>query len=436
MKAFERRWRQSLAARITLVFLVLLLVVQVVSFTSLRFSLAKSAHRKMPVTLAHGGRLFNTLLERKAQALAVGAQLLTSDSTFRDDVLATQENDTILSAIANHGRRIGATMTAFLNSDFGLRVTTHARPEELAPLIAQLAAQATELHLAAPAGRARGFDARNASATALVGTSPYQAVLVPVKAPLLKGWILMAFPVDVQLQRDMSQLSGVDLTLLTRATPREPWSVRLSSLKPALANDLADHAWADSTADGGMESVFAQGEELGVHALSLGVEHRADKGVLALLSLSVDDAVRLPADLQIALIVITLAAVAVFAAGSVVTARRVTTPLRGLVQAAERLGAGDYVTPMHGLAREDEVGDLSQSFERMRISIAENQAQVLRLAYWDSLTGLPNRARFRECVGAAIRDAATEQLASGAPAAVAVIMLDLNRFKHVNDVLG
>ena len=170
--------------------------------------------------------------------------------------------------------------------------------------------------------------------------------------------------------------------------------------------------------------------------LVLGADHRADKGVLALLSLSVDDAVRLPADLQIALIVITLAAVAVFAAGSVVTVRRVTTPLRGLVQAAERLGAGDYVTPMRGLTHEDEVGDLSQSFERMRVSIAENQAQVLRLAYWDSLTGLPNRARFRESVGAAIRAAAVEQSAGGAPPAVAAVMLDLNRFKHVNDVLG
>ncbi len=434
MNAPERRWRQSLAARITLVFLVLLLAVQVVSFASLRFSLLKNAHHELPVKLAHGAQLLDTLLERKAQALAVGAQLLASDTAFRDDVLLSEHDDTIRSAVANHGTRIGATMTAFLNADFGLRVTSHAHPEELAPLIAQLAAQATGLNLAA--GPARGFDSRHASAIALVGASPYQAVLVPVKAPTLKGWVLMAFPVDVQLQRDMSQLFGLDLTLLTRAMARGPWSVKVSSLTPGRANDLADHAWVDPTADGGMESVSAQGEELGVRALPLGVDHRADKGVLALLSLSVDDAVRVPADLQIALIAITLAAVAVFAAGSVVTARRVTTPLRGLVQAAERLGAGDYVTPMRGLAREDEVGDLSQSFERMRVSIAENQAQVLRLAYWDSLTGLPNRARFRESVAAAIRDANVEQLASGSPAAVAVIMLDLNRFKHVNDVLG
>jgi diguanylate cyclase (GGDEF)-like protein len=432
----ERPWRISLAARITLVFLVLLLAVQVVSFSALRLSLLKHAHHKLPVTLAHGGQLLNTLLERKAQALAVGAQLLTSDSTFREDVLRTQDDDTILSALANHGTRIGATMTAFLDNDFELRVTTHDHPDELAPLIAQLAAQATDLALASPAGRARGFDSRHASAIALVGANPYQAVLVPVKAPLLKGWVLMAFPVDVQLQRDISTLSGLDLTLLTRATPREPWSVKLSSLSAVRANDLAAHAWTESTVSSDMESVPAQGEELGVRALPLGPDHRADKGVLALVSLSVDDAVQLPQELQIALIVITLAAIAVFAAGSLVTARRVTTPLRGLVDAAERLGAGDYTTPMRGLTRADEVGDLSQSFERMRISVAENQAQILRLAYWDSLTGLPNRARFRESVGAAIRDADAEHIAHGTVAAVTVIMLDLNRFKHVNDVLG
>ena len=435
MKSRERRWRRSFAARITLVFLVLLLAVQVVSFSALRFSLVKNAHRNLPVELEHGGQVLNTLLERKAQAQTLGAQLLAADTAFRDDVLQTQDDATILSAIANHGKRVGATMMAFLGADFTLRVTTHGHPAELAPLIAQLAAQASELHLASTPVPGRRFDPRGVSTIALVGADPYQAVLVPVWAPQLRGWVLMGFAVDAQLQRDVNKLSGRDLTLLARATPREPWSVKLSGLPPPVARDLAEHAWPDST-DSGMQSVVVQGEELGVHAFPLGTDRRTDKGVLALVSLSVDDAVRLPTDLQIALIMITLAAIAVFAAGSVITARRVTTPLRGLVEAAERLGAGDYGTPMRGLTREDEVGDLSQSFERMRTSIAENQAQVLRLAYWDSLTGLPNRARFREACAAAIRAAATEHLASGAPASVAVIMLDLNRFKHVNDVLG
>ena len=180
-----------------------------------------------------------------------------------------------------------------------------------------------------------------------------------------------------------------------------------------------------------MTSLAVGGEELGVRVRTLGVGRETDAGagVRALISLSVDEAVRLPRDLQLALLVITLLGIVVFAFGSVFTARRVTTPLRGLADAAERLGRGDYRTPMLGLKRDDEIGELSQSFERMRQNIAENQAQILRLAYWDSLTGLPNRARFREAVNDAI--------AAAAPgSSVAIVMLDLNRFKHVNDVLG
>jgi diguanylate cyclase (GGDEF)-like protein len=61
--------------------------------------------------------------------------------------------------------------------------------------------------------------------------------------------------------------------------------------------------------------------------------------------------------------------------------------------------------------------------------VAEHRAEALRLAYRDPLTGLPNRASFRDSVTQAIR-----QTAPGC--SLAVVMLDLNRFKHVNDVLG
>jgi diguanylate cyclase (GGDEF)-like protein len=421
VNARDRLWRRSLGARIIVLFLALLLAVQLVSFVSLRASLSSHAHRKLPTKLLEGERLLQNLLDRKAQAVTDGAQLLAADYGFRE-ALSSNDTDTIVSVLANHGARIGATESAFLSGDFQLRATTAAHPGELAPVASHLAAQA--------------MASGHASAIALIGGRPYQAILVPVKAPLLVGWVLMAFPLDAQLMRDMRDLSGLDLTLLSRATPREPWAVDLTSLDRTSASELAEHAWVTPAPEEGMASVPVQGDELGVRALPLGTEHRTDAGVLALVSLSVDDAVRLPADLQVALMAITLVAIAVFAAGSVVTARRVTTPLRGLADAAERLGAGDYATPMRGLAREDEIGALSQSFERMRISVAGNQAQILRLAYRDSLTGLPNRASFRETVGSAIRDAGAEMLASGGQIVVAVIMLDLNRFKHVNDVLG
>jgi diguanylate cyclase (GGDEF)-like protein len=411
-----RWWQRSIGARIIVLFLGLLLAVQVASFAALRASLSDHAHRVLPTKLLEGERLLQSLLDRKAQTLIEGARLLAADYGFRE-ALSSNDAETIVSVLANQAARIGATEAALLATDFQLRSTTASHPQDLIPVAARLAAQA------AGSGQA--------SAVALLAGRPYEAVLVPVKAPVVVGWVLMAFPLDAQLATDMRSLSELDLTLLSRAAPTDPWSVNLTSLDATRAGSLARQAWVDVAPDVAMTSVAAQGEELGVRVkpLSLGHAIGAGAGVLALVSLSVDDAVRLPRDLQFALIAITLVGIVVFALGSVFTARRVTTPLRGLADAAERLGAGDYATPMRGMQRHDEIGELSQSFERMRNSVAENQAQILKLAYWDSLTGLPNRAQFRDAVNQAVSQAAPD-------ATVAVIMLDLNRFKHVNDVLG
>ena len=422
MTAGARRWRGTLATRITVVFLVLLLAVQLVSFSSLRYSLSRHAHNELPTRLDEGEQLLHTLLAHKAQTVVALAQGLTSDFGFYSTLL-DDHGATIVSALDNLALRVKASKVAYLDLGLAVRQTSRsARPAEVAAIVAQLKSPLT--------------DAADANAIVLVGGQPCQAVLVQVKAPRPVGWMLMVFPLDAQLMTDMKRLSGLDLTLLSRAGVHAPWTVAMTRVDEASASDLADHGWTPSTLDEPMVAVDVHGDELGVRALPLGADRRVDPGVLALVSLSIGDAVRLPWDLQAALVAITLVAIAVFAAGSLVTARRVTTPLRGLADAAERLGGGDYATPMRGLGRGDEIGALSQSFERMRTSIAENQTQILRLAYWDSLTGLPNRARFREAVGDAIRDAALAAPGSGTAVSVAVLMLDLNRFKYVNDVLG
>jgi diguanylate cyclase (GGDEF)-like protein len=411
-----RWWQRSFGGRIVLLSLGLLLTVQLASFVALRTSLAEHAHRVLPNQLKAGERVLQNLLDRRAQTLISGARLLAADYGFRE-AIGSNDTETIVSVLANHGARIGATETALLASDFTLRATTDKEPRTLLPLVERLAAQA------AATGQA--------SSLALRAGEPHQAVLVPVKAPVVVGWVLMAFPLDQQLAADLKRLSALDLTLISRPSRHAPWSVNLTSLDAGRAASLANQPWDEATDDAAMASVSVLGEEMGVRdsALRLGRDSDGGASTRALVSLSIDEAVQLPRDLLFALIGITFVGIVVFALGSVVTARRVTTPLRSLADAAERLGGGDYATPMTGMQRHDEIGELSQSFERMRHSIAANQAQIMKLAYWDSLTGLPNRTRFRDAVHRAIAEARPGD-------AVAVVMLDLNRFKHVNDALG
>jgi predicted signal transduction protein with EAL and GGDEF domain/FixJ family two-component response regulator len=60
----------------------------------------------------------------------------------------------------------------------------------------------------------------------------------------------------------------------------------------------------------------------------------------------------------------------------------------------------------------------------------ENEARYARLAYFDSLTGLPNRRSFLERVDREIRRAALGQRQ------LAVLFMDLDGFKNINDSMG
>jgi diguanylate cyclase (GGDEF)-like protein len=63
-------------------------------------------------------------------------------------------------------------------------------------------------------------------------------------------------------------------------------------------------------------------------------------------------------------------------------------------------------------------------------AIAAREHRISELAYNDPLTGLPNRALFNDRIGQAVSAA---QRNSGQ---LAVLTMDLDRFKHVNDSLG
>ena len=411
-------FQRSIGARIVAFSLGLLFVIQIGTFSAIRASLGQHARNVLPEQLMVGERVLVSLLDQNAQKLTEGAKLLAADYGFRD---AVQSRDvaTIVSALGNHGARIGATETALFGTDFSLRAASGSDTRELAALASRLAARAAR--------------SGAASEIALLGNAPHQVVLVPMKAPVVVGWVLMGFPLDARLATEMRKLSALNVTLLARASDQAAWSAPITGLSDTLTDALAHAEWAREQSAAPMRSLLLAREEFGVRAKWLTPTDAAGgAAVLALVSVSVDEAVRPPRDLQIGLAAVTLVGFFVFGLVALLASRRVTSPLRALSNAAERLGAGDYDAPLRGLDRPDELGQLARAFDQMRTSVGEKQQQILKLAYWDSLTGLPNRVQFRD----AVRDAISDAQARGHGATIAVIMLDLDRFKHVNDVLG
>ena len=72
--------------------------------------------------------------------------------------------------------------------------------------------------------------------------------------------------------------------------------------------------------------------------------------------------------------------------------------------------------------------ELAAARDQLEGKVIERTRELTRLAYFDPLTGLPNRKKFSEEV--------ERMLASPAVDGFALLLLDLDRFKNVNDALG
>jgi diguanylate cyclase (GGDEF)-like protein len=102
--------------------------------------------------------------------------------------------------------------------------------------------------------------------------------------------------------------------------------------------------------------------------------------------------------------------------------------LRGMVEALDGSGDGLLGNPLPRV-RVREFDALSASVNAMARNVAETQERLKFQAFHDRLTGLPNRASFMAQLEMALRAAHGNE-------DVAVLFVDLDQFKFVNDSLG
>lgn len=75
-----------------------------------------------------------------------------------------------------------------------------------------------------------------------------------------------------------------------------------------------------------------------------------------------------------------------------------------------------------------ESNDMNKKLTEQTEKLKESEDQLHQLAFFDVLTGLPNRLHFQAFVKNLIKDPSTKQ--------AAIIFIDINQFKQINDTLG
>jgi diguanylate cyclase (GGDEF)-like protein len=114
---------------------------------------------------------------------------------------------------------------------------------------------------------------------------------------------------------------------------------------------------------------------------------------------------------------------------SLVVARSIRRPLRALQEGSIHFAAGDlsYRVPV---THKDELSQVVEMFNSMAGALETNQQDLSHQAFHDTLTGLPNRSLFRDRLDHALARQARDQKP------LAVLLVDLDDFKTVNDSLG
>ncbi|WP_075795026.1 putative bifunctional diguanylate cyclase/phosphodiesterase [Massilia putida] len=370
---------RSLRHRIAIVFVGLLVLVMGFVLALVHSSSERIVEQETRRELAVGAKMFQRLLEQNQRQLETAAGVLSADFAFRE-AIATQDQPTVRSVIRNHGQRIHAQVMMVAGTDGRMIAATQDGIAAGDPFpFPDLLGAAETL------GRSAGFRRmRNGQL--------YQVVVVPIMAPTRIAWVAMGFHVDDHWALDMAGITGLGVHIVREGSPG-----LLASSGAAAAADGAGVASVDVPLDGGLQAVL----QLPV------AQVQAPFG-----------------QLQGRLLGVIAAAVLVFAAGSVMLAGRIVRPLNDLSAAARRIALGDYAQPLPP-AQGDEIGQLAGSFEQMRTGIASREERIVRLAYVDELTDLPNRPRFLEAFG---------RLTPGTGGAVMVVNID--RFALINNALG
>ncbi len=369
----------ALRTRIAVTFLLLLAAVLAAALGAVLATNRDSAGREVQRQLDVGALVFSRLLESNRRQLTQAAQAVSADYGFREAV-AARDTATVASALENSGERIGAAMV----------VLTTLSGEVLA-------ASGTHLSAGAPFPIA----ALQQTGMMVEHGRVYQMVTVPVRSPLPVAWIAMGFEFDGKAARELADITGLAVTLSVSKNGR--WSNVVSTMSDGVQR----------TAD-----VVTRRIEL----LKAG-----DGQIVAVLSRSLADA-RAPFErLTKMLFVIAVVSLVAFALAAFWLARNITRPLQDLTKIVDRMRAGTY-DAQQNVQRRDELGVLAEGLHLMQTAVQTRDQSIRRLAYEDALTGLMNRAAFGGALDEALREAA------GAPIAVAVI--NLHRFRRINEHLG
>jgi signal transduction histidine kinase/CheY-like chemotaxis protein/HPt (histidine-containing phosphotransfer) domain-containing protein len=283
--------------------------------------------------LARAADLFDRQLKHAAERVADSVEVMALDFPLRSAV-AMQDRPTAMSALQNHGRRIGASRMFLVDLDGTVTIDTaepNASPAKFA--------YSELLFRAGAEGIAPGKAVMDGKANWIVA--------VPVRAPLPIAYVVAVVAIDDKFVGTAAEMSAVPAAI-------------------SLATD-------DGRKLASAGSVLPNEEQYLTARVAL-TTLEGSPPAHAILALPLSDAMRQYDLLMVPLLVVSLLGLAAGAYGAIYIARLFAKPLEELSAAARKIASGNYVMPY--VEGPGEIRDLARSLASMARAIDERQAQL------------------------------------------------------------
>ncbi len=396
-----RHLRTKLSVLYASLFAVTLVLLAIVA-QAMIWTHARDSVRQELIT---SGSVYDRIWLLRSQSLIASADLLSRDFGFRAAV-ASGDRPTIGSALANISHRADVTAAFVVDQDGQVTGPSGA-----------LAATVARFPFAIANGR------RDAVVT--VGGQVYRLILSPVMAPTQVGWVVFAVRLDGTEMHALERLSAIPLiATILRSDDAGRWHAVDRSIG---SNTAIDELVGASQSFRTLATLnLPTGHAFAIAKPLEGLKNRPPAAILIRYPLNAALTPYLP--LQAGIALAGLAGLILVVLGSRRLAMGIAEPIAALDAAARALEEGSHSDIL--VKSRDEIGRLAASFNRMSAGILERENRITHLAFHDVLTGLPNRTYFRQSLEQAILQVGRTG------GAVAVLCLDLDRFKGVNDTLG
>jgi diguanylate cyclase (GGDEF)-like protein len=410
-------WLSRLDARVALVLGVLMLGGLVVVFVVTTGIVSSQSRDRAAIELEVARSSFHNLMDERVRSAMSAAELVTQLPVFRahlTDARLAEDRENIQAMADGYRDQMQAqfAIVARPGGDWAAHPGWHDSP----------AAATTPLQRAVEAA----LDGTSGSAIVAHDQALYLTVSVPARfADEVLGSLTLGFQLTDDLATQLARLAQCEVIIVSSGR------VVASSLgdRTTDAGTLVSMAMAPSA------TVLSDPRQIGDRKWLVGASALAgtgiasDEGRLVLLSdwqptQAFIDRLR-GRFAATGLVVLALSLV-----GGAVLSRRISRPLRDIATAASEIAAGNLQLRLPERGTVESV-TVARAFNGMGVSLRAARDQLVHDATHDPLTRLPNRALLMERL-----ERAMLRRLRHPNYCFAVLFIDLDRFKHVNDSLG